>query len=111
MAATSGWSWTETWCLPVVLIGDSIAIARRSTSGPPADLIAAAMSAGVTEPNRRPVSPALTSSVTVSCSSWFLTSLACSLPWIARASRARLIDWICFSAPRVQPMARPRGTR
>src|ERR1700750_1814696 len=57
-ALTSGCSLTRTWCVPTVLIGSRTSIRRRSSSGPPASRTAAAMSAGPTEPNRRPLPPA-----------------------------------------------------
>src|SRR5690606_4111451 len=58
VALTSGCSLTVTWWEPVLLIGLPISMRRRSSSGPPAAFTASAMSPVVTEPNRRPLSPA-----------------------------------------------------
>ena len=46
-ASTSGCRRTDTWCAPSVLIGAPTSTRRLSTTGPPAALIAEAMSAGV----------------------------------------------------------------
>src|SRR5690242_2164354 len=111
VAVTSGCSRTRTWCAPMVLIGLGTSIRRRSSSGPPAARTASAMSEGLTEPNSRPVLPALVASRTLSAPSRPAASLASSRPRISLADRARLIRSTCFSAPRVQRIARPRGTR
>src|SRR5215469_6896130 len=111
VAVTSGCSRTCTWCAPMVLIGLGISIRRRSSSEPPAARTASAMSGGLTEPNSRPVLPALVASRTLSAPSRPATSLASSRPRMSLAERARLIRSTCFSAPRVQRIARPRGTR
>ena len=47
----------------------------------------------------------------VNFSRWALISRACPRSRISRVSRARLIYAICFSAPFVQVIAAPRGTR
>src|SRR5579863_2392891 len=111
VAVTSGCRRTRTWCAPTVLIGLGTSIRRRSSSGPPAARTASAMSEGLTEPNSRPVLPALVASRTLRAASRPAACLASSRPRMSRAERARLIRSTCFSAPRVQRMARPRGTR
>ena len=80
-------------------------------ASPDASVSAAAMSAEVTAPKSRPPSPALTLTWTASASSLALISTAWSASRTARAVRAALIDSACFSAPRVQTMAAPRGRR
>src|SRR5258707_15323685 len=67
LATTSGCKGTTTPCLPVVLMCDfGSSMLRLSTTGPPADLMAAATSAWLTEPNSLPVPPVLTDSDTAS---------------------------------------------
>src|SRR5699024_8273393 len=66
VAVTSGCRRTGTLWSPTDVIALLISIRRVSRSGPPEDFTASAMSAGVTEPNRRPPSPARCLSRTVS---------------------------------------------
>src|SRR3712207_2068164 len=58
VAVTSGCSRTCAWYAPMLLMWPGICSRRRSNTGPPAALTASTTSDGVTEPNRRPPSPA-----------------------------------------------------
>ena len=88
---------TDTWWAPSDLIGLPTTIVRLSTGSPEVAVIASAISATVTEPNRRPPAPARTATLIGAASSLALTSAAWSWSRTAREVRAVLIDSMVFS--------------
>src|SRR4051812_14529665 len=111
VAVTPSSTSTSTMRVPTVRIGSSRWTLRRSISMPRASLIASTMSCAVTEPNRRPSSPAwwaIVSTVRLSTAAeswarWFACAAARSLAWSARAAAA--------IAPLVAGSASLRGIR